>query len=147
MLQGSYLFAAPDTAGVSDKDWIQQWNVQIGIGMFIVGWLTNQHADYILRHLRDAKPSEKQRKTEAGSNSRYHIPYGGMFRFTSAANYTGEIIEWAGFALAAWSLPALAFLIFTMTNLVPRGCSYHAWYKKTFPNYPKDRKAVIPFAL
>ncbi len=33
----------------------------------------------------------------------------------------GEIIEWTGFAIASWSLPALAFAVFTFCNTGPRG--------------------------
>lgn len=32
----------------------------------------------------------------------------------------GEIIEWIGFAVACWSLPAAAFAIYTIANLAPR---------------------------
>jgi 3-oxo-5-alpha-steroid 4-dehydrogenase 1 len=35
----------------------------------------------------------------------------------------------------------------TMANLVPRALATHAWYQKTFPNYPKERKAIFPFLL
>lgn len=31
---------------------------------------------------------------------------GGAFDFVSGANFFGEILEWAGYAVAAWSLPA-----------------------------------------
>ena len=31
----------------------------------------------------------------------YHIPHAGMFRYVSGANFLGEIVEWAGFALAS----------------------------------------------
>ena len=45
-----------------------------------------------------------------------------------AANYWGEIVEWAGWALAAWpSLPAAAFALFTFANLAPRGARHHQW--------------------
>ena len=50
-----------------------------------------------------------------------------MFNFVSAANYTGEIIEWSGWALASWSLPAAAFAFFTFANLAPRGWRHHLW--------------------
>jgi steroid 5-alpha reductase family enzyme len=150
-LQGTYLFLSPDILH-SDKDWLSQWRVRAGIALFFLGWIGNQHADYVLRHLRDKKPGDAKAVKDGSESSqkpaqRYHIPYGGLFTFTSAANYTGEIIEWGGFALAAWSIPALAFFLFTMLNLVPRGYSYHQWYKKEFKNYPAARKAVIPFIL
>jgi hypothetical protein len=32
----------------------------------------------------------------------------------------GEIIEWTGYAIACWSLPAAAFAIMTFCNLGPR---------------------------
>lgn len=74
----------------------------------------------------------------------------------------GEIIEWVGFAVACWSLPGLAFAIMTFSNLAPRGhqvseiiavytfdntifLQHHKWYLQKFENYPKHRKAVIPF--
>lgn len=117
------------------KDYLTSWNVQLGLALFIAGWIINQHSDHILRNLR--KPGETE----------YKIPRGGMFEYTSVANYTGEIIEWGGFALCCWSIPSFAFFLFTCFNLIPRALSYHRWYLQKFNNYPKDRKAVIPFLL
>ena len=79
-----------------------------GTVIFLAGMAINWHADHILLNLR--KPGE----------TGYKIPYGGAYSFVSAANYGGEIIEWAGFALAAWSLPAYAFAFFTFCNIAPR---------------------------
>ena len=50
-----------------------------------------------------------------------------------------------GFALAAWSLPALSFAVWTFANLAPRAHNHHTWYRERFADYPRDRKAVIPF--
>ncbi len=33
------------------------------------------------------------------------IIQGGMFEYVSGANFFGEILEWTGFAIAAWTLP------------------------------------------
>lgn len=57
----------------------------------------------------------------------------------------GEILEWIGWALACNSLSGLAFALCTFSNLFPRALSHHEWYKQKFENYPKNRKAVIPF--
>ncbi|RYG55129.1 hypothetical protein EON66_06025 [archaeon] len=45
-----------------------------------------------------------------------HLVQGGLFELVSGANFFGEILEWAGFALAAWSLPTFAFAFFTFCN-------------------------------
>ena len=41
----------------------------------------------------------------------------------------------------------LAFAVFTIANLAPRAISIHKWYRKNFPDYPRKRKAIIPFIL
>jgi hypothetical protein len=61
--------------------------------------------------------------------SGYQIPRGGFFEYVSAANYFGECLEWFGFFLASWSLPALAFSIFTISNIGPRGYHHHLYVK------------------
>ncbi len=50
---------------------------------------------------------------------------GGMFEYVSGANFFGEIVEWTGYTVATWSFPALAFLIFTIGNLVPRALAHY----------------------
>ena len=83
----------------------------------------------------------------AGSPQEYLIPQGWLFRFISSPHYFGEIIEWGGWALATWSIPGLAFFIFTFANLFPRAIASHKWYRETFKDYPADRKAVVPFII
>jgi 3-oxo-5-alpha-steroid 4-dehydrogenase 1 len=29
--------------------------------------------------------------------------------------------------------------------VVPRAISHHKWYKQKFQEYPKERKAILPF--
>ena len=70
-----------------------------------------------------------------------------MFRLISCPNHLGEIIEWTGFFIIALNLPALSFTLWTFFNLVPRALNHHEWYKEYFDNYPKNRKAVIPYIL
>jgi hypothetical protein len=57
------------------------------------------------------------------------------------------MLEWAGFAVLTWSLPASAFAVWTVSNVLPRSLAHHKWYKSHFPDYPKNRKAVIPYIL
>ena len=113
-------------------EWLSDPRFLVGLTVFLGGMALNLHSDTVLLRLR--KPGE----------SGYAIPQGGGFRFVSCPNHLGEILEWAGWALATWSLAGLAFFVFTAANLVPRAYSHHRWYKETFEDYPAERKAVIP---
>jgi 3-oxo-5-alpha-steroid 4-dehydrogenase 1 len=123
-----FLVEAPLPAPVTPR-------VAAGLLVWAAGWLVNFQSDNILIALR--KPGQKG----------YKMPRGGAFEYVSAANYAGEMLEWAGWAVAAGSAPAAAFAFFTAANLVPRGWRHHQWYKAQFPRYPKGRRAVIPFLL
>jgi 3-oxo-5-alpha-steroid 4-dehydrogenase 1 len=108
----------------------------LGLLLFAVGFGMNVHSDQILINLR--------RPGETG----YVVPHGGMFRFVSAPNYFGEILEWTGWSLLAWSLPGVSFAVYTAANLVPRALVNHQWYHDKFKDaYPKARRAVIPWLL
>ena len=98
----------------------------------MIGAGINIHSDQILLSLR--KPGE----------TGYKIPKGGMFKWISCPNLFGEILEWSGFAILCWNLPALGFAVWTAANLIPRALSHHKWYLEKFSDYPKERKAVIP---
>jgi 3-oxo-5-alpha-steroid 4-dehydrogenase 1 len=115
------------------NNWVLSPFFIIGIIIFAIGIIINLDSDYIIRNLR--KPGETE----------YKVPYGGMFKYVSAPSYLGEITEWGGWAVMTWSLPGLVFVAWTFANLAPRARSHHKWYQKTFPDYPKNRKALIPF--
>ena len=100
--------------------------------IFSAGYGVNRWADRVLQNLR--------RPGETG----YQVPQGGLYRWISCPNYFGEIIEWIGWAIATWSLPGLAFAIWTFANLAPRAAAHHAWYHRHFPAYPPERRALIP---
>jgi protein-S-isoprenylcysteine O-methyltransferase Ste14 len=106
-----------------------------GSVVFLTGVFLNIRSDETLLSLRK------------NSSTGYTIPAGGLFNYISCPNFFGEIIEWAGFALMSWSPAALAFALWTFINLVPRALDHHRWYKNKFEDYPRHRKAVIPFIL
>jgi steroid 5-alpha reductase family enzyme len=106
-----------------------------GVAVFVAGLTLNRASDRSLLRLRDC------------DESGYSIPRGGAFRWVSCPNYLGEIIEWAGWALASRSPAALAFAVFTAANLVPRAVAHHRWYRANFADYPAHRRALVPFLL
>ncbi|MCB0805646.1 MAG: DUF1295 domain-containing protein [Bacteroidales bacterium] len=113
------------------------WDVRFisGFVLFFSGFAIHHYHDQILILIRQDNPDA------------YQIPKGGLFRFISCPNFLGEIVEWAGFALLTWCLPAFSFFLWTFVNLVPRALDHHRWYKRKFENYPTDRKAIFPFLL
>lgn len=122
-------------APVYELSWFYDWRFILGATMFVVGMYINMSSDNILMGLRK------------GGRKGYYIPYGGMFTYVSSPNLFGEIIEWLGWAILCWCLPAFSFALWTMANLIPRAIDHHRWYKRRFENYPKERKAVIPFLV
>lgn len=118
-----------------DSAWLTDPRFIGGILLFAAGFGLAKHSDAVLRNLR--QPGE----------TGYKIPQGGAYRWVSCPNYLGEMLQWTGFAIAGWSLPALAFVCFTAANLVPKALSSHRWYQANFSEYPRGRKALIPFVL
>ena len=116
-------------------EWLADPRFMLGLGLFALGFAINVSSDEILMNLR--KPGE----------TGYKIPVGGAYRWLSCPNYFGEILEWSGYALLTWSLPALGFVVWTMANLVPRALTHHAWYREKFDDYPAERSAIIPYLL
>ena len=117
----------------SGTGWLADPRFLLGAALFLAGLVINVQADEVLRRLRLATPTG------------YGRPEGGLYRFVSCPNYLGELVEWCGFALLTFSVPALVFAVWTAANLVPRARTHHEWYRRTFPDYPEARKAIIPF--
>jgi len=46
-----------------------------------------------------------------------------------------------------WSLAGVFILGISAANLVPRAFATHRWYRDKFPDYPRHRRALIPFVL
>ncbi len=128
-------FAVITATHLWGHDWFSDPRFLIGLLIAVTGWWINFHSDSILINLR--KPGE----------TGYKIPYGGMFKYVSSANYFGEILLWCGWALMSFTTAGLVFALFTVSNLLPRALSHHRWYREKFPDYPADRKAIIPKLL
>lgn len=131
-MQGWWLFyLAPDT--LYTPDWLLTPQFIIGLLLFFTGMAVNWHSDHIIRHLR--RPGD----------TRHYLPSKGMYRYVTSANYLGEIIEWAGWAILTWSLSGLVFLWWTVANLVPRANAIWHRYKEEFGDEVGNRKRVFPF--
>jgi len=131
-MQGEWLFyLAPET--LYTPDWLTTPQFIIGVLLFFTGMAINWYSDYIIRHLR--KPGD----------THHYLPGKGLYRYVTSANYLGEIVEWAGWAILTWSLSGLVFLWWTVANLVPRANAIWHRYKEEFGDEVGDRKRVFPF--
>jgi steroid 5-alpha reductase family enzyme len=116
-------------------EWLRDPRFIVGMMVFAAGFWVNIVADRRLIALRE--PGE----------TGYSIPRGWLFDYVAAPNYLGEIVEWTGYAVAMWSLPGAAFALFTVANMTPRALAHRRWYRETFPDYPTQRRALIPFVV
>jgi len=123
---------------VYPSNYLSSFRFLIGATIFFIGLVLNLQADSILRNLR-----------KNDNDREYKIPRGGLFEYVSGANFLAESIEWTGFAICAWTLPAFAFSFFTWANIAfGRAIHHHQFYLDKFKEqYPKNRKAIIPFLL
>ena len=128
-LNGTYLGWSGE---VYPPEWLTDPRFIVGLAVFLAGAAINLWADNKLIGLR------------ADGRQGYTVPRGGVFEWVSCPNHMGEIIQWSGFALMCWNLPALSFAVWTAANLIPRAVSHHKWYRRTFIDYPPQRRAVIP---
>ena len=81
----------------------------------------------------------------AFAKARHYLPQKGMYRYVTSANYFGEIVEWAGWAILTCSLSGLVFLWWTIANLVPRANAIWHRYREEFGDEVGNRKRVFPF--
>ncbi|HSM13637.1 MAG TPA: 3-oxo-5-alpha-steroid 4-dehydrogenase [Thermoanaerobaculia bacterium] len=129
-LNARWLF---ELAPVYPRSWLVDPRFLAGVALFAAGTWVNRRADATLRALA------------ARGDGEYGIPRGGLFERVSCPNYLGEIAIWSGWALATWSLPGLAFALWTVANLAPRARAHHRFYRERFPDYPPERRALVPF--
>jgi hypothetical protein len=108
----------------------------IGILLFLIGFCINRAVDFTLRNIRS-------RGDYLGE--RYFISEGCLFKRISCPNFLGEMLEWFGWAVGTWSPAGVVWFMFRCGTFIPQSKQYHDWYKGRFPDYIKNRKALIPF--
>lgn len=134
-LNGAYV----STWGAHLTDaWLTDPRFLVGLAVYYASFAVNLYSDAILRNLRTREEVDAGKKV-------YRIPYGGLFRYVTCPSYLSELTGWLGFALAMWSLSGVFIFVLSAANLVPRAAATHRWYRERFPDYPPERRALIPF--
>lgn len=107
--------------------------IYASVGIFIIAELANFRTHLILRDLR---PS--------GSNARA-IPRGFGFNLLSCPNYFFEMMAWSAFSFMTGLPSAWFFTIVASVQMWLWAVKKHQRYLKEFPDYPKNRKPMVPF--
>lgn len=133
-MQGGWIFYI-SPADMYPASWLRSLPFIAGVVVFAAGMFINIQSDTIIRNLR-----------QPGDTAHY-LPKGGLFRYVAGANYLGEFMEWAGFALLTWSWAGAVFALWTFANLAPRAARTHDLYASEFPEEfdPQKVKRIIPF--
>ncbi|CAF0913176.1 unnamed protein product [Didymodactylos carnosus] len=118
-------------------------NVQIYLSLaaFLINEMGNLSIHLALRDLRPQ--GSKERKIPYPTSN----PFTKLFNFVSCPNYTYEMGSWMSFSIMTQTLTALIFTIAGAYQMTMWALGKHRLYKKEFPNYPKRRKAIIPFII
>lgn len=115
--------------------------IYTGLAMF----LFNEYGNFVIHcALRDLRPAgTKERKIPYPTSN----PFTKLFRFVSCPNYTYEVGAWTSFAVMTQTLSVVLFLLAGFYQMSVWAMGKHRNYRKEFKDYPKGRKAILPFLL
>jgi len=117
------------------------WMQITGLAIFIVSEIGNLSIHLLLRDLRP--PGTKIRKIPRPNSNKLTL----LFNFVSCPNYTYEFYAWLGFTIMTSCIPAGLFTLAGLYQMSVWALGKHRNYKKEFADYPKRRKAILPFVL
>jgi very-long-chain enoyl-CoA reductase len=109
---------------------------------WVVFELGNFSIHWALRNLRPPGTKERRIPYPAASN-----PLTFLFKYVSCPNYTYEVYGWIAFTIMTQSLPAGLFALAGLYQMTVWALGKHRNYKKEFSNYPRGRRAILPFII
>lgn len=112
-----------------------------GLAAFLFAELGNLSIHIALRNLRP--PGTKERRIPVPTAN----PFTKLFDMVSCPNYTYEVMAWASFTFMTQCLPAGLFTLAGLYQMTVWALGKHRLYKAEFPNYPRQRKAILPFLI
>jgi len=73
------------------------------------------------------------------------VPNGGLFNFVTCPHFFFELLVWFGIAVASQQVGALGTAVGMSSYLTGRALATRKWYIAKMADYPRDRKAILPF--
>jgi len=113
--------------------------VYAGLAGFVLCELGNFAIHMNLRNLRP--PGTTIRRIPMPDSN----PLTQLYRFVSCPNYTYEFGAWFSFAVMTQCVPAFLFAVAGLVQMAIWAKGKHRLYCKEFKEYPKNRKAILPF--
>ncbi|XP_075152581.1 polyprenal reductase [Haematobia irritans] len=110
--------------------------------LFHFSWTQQYKSNMILVNLR------KDSKTGKIETEKHLLPTGGFFDFVSSPHMLFEVLMYfALMGILANSFTWKLVVAWVFSNQLMNALLTHQWYKENFKNYPKHRKALIPFIV
>uniref|UniRef100_A0A146MIM1 Polyprenal reductase n=2 Tax=Lygus hesperus TaxID=30085 RepID=A0A146MIM1_LYGHE len=108
---------------------------------FLWAWIVQYDCTCILANLR------KNLKGDVVT-VKHKIPQDRMFNLVSSPHMFCEIVMYVCLTFILWGNTTFPFiLMWVLANQVETAMLSHWWYRSQFPNYPKSRRALVPFLL
>lgn len=109
--------------------------------IFVYFWYKQFESNMIFINLRKNKSGSVVTETHL-------LPKGGLFKYVSSPHMTCEVAMYAVLYLLLHQNTSYIYcLAWVVTNQFSNALLTHKWYKETFSDYPKERKAFIPYLI
>ncbi|XP_073821496.1 polyprenal reductase-like [Musca autumnalis] len=115
----------------------------ISIVVYLFCWWQQYQSNLILIRLRKNFDTGKQ------ITEKHLLPKGGYFELISSPHMFFEIGLYVSllFGFFVSNVTWWIVVVFVLSNQIYSGLQTHIWYMDNFKNYPRNRKAILPFIL
>lgn len=108
---------------------------------FMYFWYKQHETNMIFINLRKNKTGKVVTETHL-------MPKGGLFKYISSPHMTTEVALYLILYILLQQNTSYIYLFaWVFSNQFLNSLLTHQWYKQTFSDYPKERKAFIPFVI
>ncbi|KAG5670163.1 hypothetical protein PVAND_000444 [Polypedilum vanderplanki] len=119
----------------------EMFRVFIATMLFIYLWYKQYESNMIFINLRKNKSGKVTTEIHL-------MPKGGWFEYVSSPHMTSEVGMYLVLYILLFQNTSYIYcLLWVVSNQFSNALLTHQWYKDTFSDYPKNRKAFIPFLI